>query len=41
VGHDSEAFIGVDTAKLRNAVAVAETGRRGRGNRVKKFVTNG
>jgi transposase len=29
VGHHSEAFIGIDTAKLRNAVAVAEAGRRG------------
>jgi hypothetical protein len=29
VGNYSEAFIGVDTAKLRNAVAVAEAGRRG------------
>ena len=30
MGHDSEAFIGIDTAKLRNAVAVAEGGRDGR-----------
>jgi transposase len=29
MGHHSEAFIGVDTAKLRNAVAVAEAGRTG------------
>jgi transposase len=29
VGHHSEAFIGIDTAKLRNAIAVAETGRNG------------
>jgi transposase len=29
LGHDSEAFIGIDTAKLRNAVAIAEAGRRG------------
>jgi transposase len=29
VGHDSEAFIGIDTAKLRNAIAVAEAGRKG------------
>jgi transposase len=28
VGHLSEAFIGIDTAKLRNAVAIAEAGRR-------------
>ena len=27
--HTSEAFIGIDTAKLRNAVAVAEGGRTG------------
>ncbi len=27
--HHSEAFIGFDTAKLRNAVAIAEAGRRG------------
>lgn len=29
MGHSSEAFIGIDTAKLRNAVAIAEAGRRG------------
>jgi transposase len=29
VGHHSEAFIGIDTAKLRNAVAIAEAGRNG------------
>lgn len=29
MGHHSEAFIGVDTAKLRNAVAIAEAGRKG------------
>jgi transposase len=29
VGHHSEAFVGIDTAKLRNAVAVAEAGRKG------------
>jgi transposase len=29
VGHHSEAFIGVDTSKLRNAVAIAEGGRGG------------
>ena len=29
MGHHSEAFIGVDTSKLRNAVAVAEAGRGG------------
>src|SRR5499426_3001695 len=29
VGYHSEAFIGIDTAKLRNAIAVAEAGRNG------------
>ena len=29
MGHHNEAFIGIDTAKLRNAVAVAEAGRNG------------
>jgi transposase len=29
VGDHSEAFIGIDTAKLRNAIAVAEAGRKG------------
>src|SRR5215469_14835396 len=29
VGHHSEAFIGIDTSKLRNAVAIAEGGRGG------------
>jgi hypothetical protein len=29
VGHHSEAFVGIDTSKLRNAVAIAEGGRRG------------
>jgi transposase len=29
VGHHSEAFVGIDTSKLRNAVAVAEGGRNG------------
>jgi len=29
LGDHSEAFIGIDTAKLRNAVAIAEAGRRG------------
>lgn len=29
MGHHSEAFIGVDTSKLRNAVAIAEGGRGG------------
>jgi transposase len=29
VGHHSEAFIRIDTSKLRNAVAIAEGGRKG------------
>jgi transposase len=29
VGHHTEAFVGIDTSKLRNAVAVAEGGRGG------------
>jgi len=29
VRHHSEAFIGIDTSKLKNAVAIAETGRGG------------
>ena len=29
MGHNSEAFIGIDTSKLRNAVAIAEGGRGG------------
>ena len=29
MGHHSEAFIGIDTSKLRNAVAIAEGGRDG------------
>ena len=29
MGHHSEAFIGIDTSKLKNAVAVAEGGRTG------------
>jgi transposase len=29
VGHHSEAFVGIDTSKLKNAVAVAEAGRTG------------
>ena len=29
VGHHSEAFIGIDTSKSRNAVAIAEGGRGG------------
>src|SRR6266568_1482465 len=29
VGHHSRAFVGIDTSKLRNAVAVAEDGRDG------------
>jgi hypothetical protein len=29
VGHHNGAFVGIDTSKLRNAVAVAEEGRGG------------
>jgi len=29
VRHHNEAFIGIDTSKLRNAVAIAEGGRDG------------
>ena len=29
MGHHSEAFVGIDTSKLRNAVAIAEGGRCG------------
>jgi hypothetical protein len=29
VGHHSEAFVGIDTSKLRNAVAIADSGRDG------------
>jgi transposase len=29
VAHHNEAFVGLDTSKLRNAVAIAEAGRMG------------
>jgi transposase len=29
VGRHSEAFVGIDTSKLRNAIAIAEGGRGG------------
>src|SRR5215475_10740021 len=29
VGHHTEAFVGIDTSKLRNAVAIADSGRDG------------
>ena len=29
MGHHSEAFVGIDTSKLRNAVAIADSGRGG------------
>ena len=29
MGHHTEAFVGIDTSKLRNAVAVADSGRGG------------
>lgn len=29
MGHHTEAFVGIDTSKLRNAVAIADGGRGG------------
>ena len=29
MGHHTEAFVGIDTSKLRNAVAIADSGRGG------------
>ena len=29
VGHNTEAFVGIDTSKLRNAIAIADGGRSG------------
>jgi hypothetical protein len=29
VGHHTEAFVGIDTSKLRNTVAIADSGRSG------------
>jgi transposase len=29
VGHNTEAFVGIDTSKLRNAIAIADGGRGG------------
>ena len=29
MGHHSEAFVGIDTSKLRNAIAIADGGRGG------------
>jgi transposase len=40
VGHHSEAFIGIDTSKLRNAVAIAEGGRRGEVRYLGEFDTS-
>ncbi len=40
MGHHSEAFIGIDTAKLRNAVAIAEAGRRGEARYLGEVVTS-
>ncbi len=37
MGHHSEAFIGIDTSKLRNAVAVAEGSRGGEVRHVGEF----
>ena len=41
MGNYSEAFIGIDTAKLRNAVAVAEAGRRGEIRYLGEIATSG
>ena len=40
MGHHSEAFIGIDTSKLRNAVAVAEAGRKGEVRYLGEFDTS-
>ena len=37
MGHHSEAFIGIDTSKSRNAVAIAEGGRGGEVRYVGEF----
>ena len=29
MGHNTEAFVGIDTSKLRNAIAIADGGRGG------------
>jgi hypothetical protein len=34
VGHHTEAFVGIDTSKLRNAVAIADSGRGGEAHRL-------
>ena len=39
-GHHSEAFIGIDTSKLRNAVAVADAGRKGEVRYLGEFDTS-
>lgn len=40
MGHHSEAFIGIDTSKLRNAVAVAEAGHKGEVRYLGEFDTS-
>jgi transposase len=40
VGHHSEAFIGIDTSKLKNAVAIAEAGRDGEVRYLGEFDTS-
>lgn len=40
MGHHSEAFIGIDTSKLRNAVAVAEAARKGEVRYLGEFDTS-
>ena len=39
MGHHSEAFIGIDTSKSRNAVAIAEGGRGGEVRYLGEFPT--
>jgi hypothetical protein len=29
MGHHTEAFVGIDTSKIRNAIAIADSGRGG------------
>ena len=39
MAHDSEVFIGIDTSKLKNAVAIAEAGRNGEVRYLGEFAT--
>jgi transposase len=39
VGHHTEAFVGIDTSKLRNAIAIAEDGRGGEVRYLGEFTT--